>query len=342
MEMKVLIVGSGVIEIPPKGYGAVEKHIWNLSQSLKKLNHDVTILNELFGYGIFNRYQFANWVKKQIKNLDYDVIHAHTTSIGSFFRLFGIHFIYTSHSRHWVSPKTAREKITLKLEKRAVKKADKVIAVSPQIAKLMKKYCKPNIIPNGVDVNLYKPNYDDRNGKNVIGIGELAPHKKFDLIIKATQDLDCHVTLIGPSRNPNYTGYLRKLGGNKLTIMGEIDEQKMIDVISKSDIIVHPSISDSFGMVIVEGMSCGLPVIASDICEKMVTDNLNGFTIPTKMEDKKRIQIIRDKLLVLLKDKPLRQRMSENSRKIVKEYYSWEKIAFMVADVYEESLNDLS
>ena len=338
--MKIAIIGSGVIEIPPQGYGAVEKHIWNLSKPLKNLGHEVTILNDIFGYGINNRYRFGNWVKNQLKNNNFDVVHAHTTTVGSFLRFFRINLVYTSHSRHWVSPSSFREKFTLLLEKNVVKKANKVIAVSPQIAFLMKNYCKPYVIPNGVDVNLYTPNYDKRKGTNIVGIGELAPHKKFDLIIKAAKDLKCHITIIGPSRNQNYTNYLLKLGGEKITLTGEIEEKKMIEIISKSDIIVHPSISDSFGMVIVEGMSCGLPVIASDICEELVTDNLNGYTIPTNLNDEKRIQIIKDKLDILLNNESMRQKMAGNSRDIVLRKYSWEKIALKVAEVYEDFLKD--
>ena len=114
----------------------------------------------------------------------------------------------------------------------------------------------------------------------------------------------------------------------------------MIEILSKSDILVHPSISESFGMAVVEGMSCGLPAIASDICEELVTDGVNGFTVPIALNDGKRMQIISDKLQILLDDESLRKRMSESSRRIVIERYSWEKIAKRVADVYEDFLKN--
>lgn len=337
---KIALVGSGVIDIPPKGYGAVEKHIWNLSQALKQMGYNVTILNKICGYGAMNRFHFASWVRNQLRKENYNVVHAHTTSVGTFFKFFGLDFVYTSHSRHWVSPKSVEERFINLLERRVVKKANKVIAVSRQIDNIMQKYCKPYIIPNGVDIDIYKPNYEKRDGTNIVCLGEIAPHKKFDLVIRAAKDLNCVVTLIGPLRNAKYANYLKLTGGDNVLFTGEIREKKMIEILSKSDILVHPSISESFGMAVVEGMSCGLPVIASDICEELVTDGVNGFTVPIVLNDEKRTQIISDKLQILLDDESLRKRMSESSRRIVIERYSWEKIAERVADVYEVFLKN--
>lgn len=336
--MKIIIVGSGVINIPPQGYGAVEKHIWNLSRSLEKMGHEVIILNHKFGYGPLNRYRFASWAKKKLENEDYDVIHIHTTSVGTFFKIFHLNYVYTTHSRYWLSQKGMKGKFILSLERRVVKYAKKVISVSPRTIDLIKGYCNPYIIPNGVDVDLYKPDYENRNGNKLVCLGEIVPHKKFDLIVQAAKDLNCKVILIGPKRDMEYVNKLKQIGGNKVIFTGEIEENEMIKTLSQSDIFLHPSIAEAFSMAVIEAMSCGLPIIASDICKDQVFDEVNGFAISTSVDDEKRIMIIREKIKMLLTEEKLRKKMSESSRDIVLERYSWEKIADKVVRVYEDYL----
>src|SRR2546427_2554194 len=106
--MKIALIGPGIIPIPPNGYGAVEKHIYNLAQQLIKRGHQVDILNELHG-----EYGWAVRVEKPIREGHYDVVHAHTSFMGGFLgRVARIpNLVYTSHSPLWfISNLGPREK----------------------------------------------------------------------------------------------------------------------------------------------------------------------------------------------------------------------------------------
>jgi glycosyltransferase involved in cell wall biosynthesis len=304
------------------------------------MGHEVIILNKKFGYGPVNRYRFASWVKDQLDKEDYDVIHVHTTSVGTFLKIYRLNYVYTTHSRYWLSHKGLKGKFILFLERRVVKYAKKVISVSPKTVDLIKGHCNPYVIPNGVDMKLYKPDYEKRKGTKLVCLGEIVPHKKFDLIVRAAKDLDCKVILIGPKRDPNYVNKLKQMGGDKVIFTGEITEDEMIKTLSRSDIFLHPSIAEAFSMAVIEAMSCGLPLIASDICKDQVFDGLNGFAIPTSLDDEERVKIIRDKIKLLLADESLRNHMAESSRNIVLERYSWEKIVEKVIKVYEDFLKN--
>lgn len=332
--MKVVLVGAGMIEIPPKGYGAVEKHIWELSKALQRIGVDPTILNKIFGKRSVDEYRFALWAKNQLKKTDYDILHLHTTGVGFVFSVLKKEFVYTSHSRHWISANTLTEKIGALFEKRVVRKAKNVIALSPEIATLMRKYKEAVVIPNGVDTERYKPSYERRAGKNVVCIGAVVTHKKFDLVATAVKDLNCKLTMIGPIKDKKYFDTIKKISNN-VEFTGIIPENQMIKILSEADIFVHPSISEAFPMAVIEGMSCGLPIIASDICKGQVTEGVNGFSIQTNISDKERVKAIKEKIGLLLEDDILRKKFSENSRKIVLEKYSWDKIAEKVKEVYK-------
>ncbi|MBU4190013.1 MAG: glycosyltransferase family 4 protein [Candidatus Thermoplasmatota archaeon] len=332
--MKIVLVGAGMIEIPPKGYGAVEKHVWELSKALQRIGVDTTILNKVFGKRSVDEYRFALWAKKQLKKMDYDILHLHTTGVGFVFSILKKEFVYTSHSRHWISANTFTEKIGALFEKRIMRKAKYVIALSPEIATLMRKYNEAVVIPNGVDTERYKPCYKRRTGKNVVCLGAVVPHKKFDLVAKAVKDLNCKLTIVGPIKDKKYSETIKKISNN-VEFTGTVPENRMIKILSEADVFVHPSISEAFPMAVIEGMSCGLPIIASDICKGQVTEGLNGFSIQTNISDKERVKVIKEKIGLLLEDDMLRKKFSEKSEEIVLEKYSWDKIAEKVKEVYK-------
>jgi D-inositol-3-phosphate glycosyltransferase len=92
-----------------------------------------------------------------------------------------------------------------------------------------------------------------------------------------------------------------------------------------------PSHYESFGMVALEAMACGTPVIASDVggLGFLVRDGETGFTVPDGEPDK-----LCEKLSLLLDDRVLRKEMGKRAEEAAQEY-DWEKIATKIVDVYE-------
>src|SRR5581483_10610761 len=79
--MRIVQVGAGMIPIPPPDYGAVEKHIWNLTGALQARGHDVRIVNRVFGPTSKDEYRFALWARKEAAREPYDVLHLHTPGV---------------------------------------------------------------------------------------------------------------------------------------------------------------------------------------------------------------------------------------------------------------------
>ena len=93
-----------------------------------------------------------------------------------------------------------------------------------------------------------------------------------------------------------------------------------------------PSHYESFGMVALEAMACGTPVIASQVggLAFLVLDGVTGFTIPTDDHD-----ALCERLTAILGDDSLRQRMGRNAAEYAQNY-NWGKIIKQITGVYKE------
>jgi len=331
--MKIAMVGAGMIAIPPPGYGAVEKHIWNLSEQLRALGHDVEIINRVFGEESANEYRFGVWARRQVKRADADVVHLHTPGVANVLHTLGVKdFVFTTHTRHWAGAHKLGEKVGFALEKRAIEKAREVIAVSRFVADQIER--PTHVIPNGVDVARYRPAWDARDGRTVIGLGEVAEHKKWHLAAAAAHQVGARFRLVGPIRDPAYAERVERAGEGAVEIAGPMDENDLIAALASADVMVHPSVSESFGMAVVEGMASGLPVVVSDMLRFLVEPRVEGFHVRTDGSDEARTAAIAERLGVLLGDEALRRRMGQAARARAERDFSWRSVAERVAAVY--------
>ena len=331
--LRIVLVGAGMIPIPPPGYGAVEKHIWNLAQALEARGHEVSIVNDVFGPESKDEYRFAFWARKQVAKVPHDVLHLHTPGVATIFGAIGPRrWVYTTHSRHWAGAQGLGERIGFALERRAVEAAAEAIAVSRFVAQQIE--CPTHVVPNGVDVERYAPLPAARTGRVVVGLGEVAEHKQWHVAAEAVADLDAQLRIIGPIRDVAYAKRVETLGQGKTLLLGALDEPDLVRELGGADVMAHPSVSESFGMAVVEGMSCGLPVVTSDLLSFLVKHGQEGYLIPTQGEA--RVTKLREHLQLLLQDVALRARMGAMARETAARDYSWASVAERVERVYRK------
>jgi len=104
----------------------------------------------------------------------------------------------------------------------------------------------------------------------------------------------------------------RRLGlGPRVAFLGSLPHEDVIRCMRAADVFVLPSLVESFGIVLLEAMSCGLPVVASRVMgiPYLVEDGLNGFLVPPTDEE-----ALADRITALLSDPDLRARMGEQNR----------------------------
>jgi D-inositol-3-phosphate glycosyltransferase len=122
--------------------------------------------------------------------------------------------------------------------------------------------------------------------------------------------------------------------GDLISFLGARDQDSLAYYYSSAAVVVVPSHYESFGMVALEAMACGTPVIASDVggLSINVADGFNGYLVPAGDAD-----ALASKLALILKFDSLRQQLSWQASRWA-ERFSWSNIAEEIVGVYEKTL----
>jgi glycosyltransferase involved in cell wall biosynthesis len=99
------------------------------------------------------------------------------------------------------------------------------------------------------------------------------------------------------------------------TYVGQVPRSRVMDEFRRADLFVLPSLCDSFALVHLEAMACGVPVITTPNCGSVVRDGVDGFIVPIRDA-----AAIADKVELLLTDRGLRARMGRSARERAKEF----------------------
>ncbi|GIV68419.1 glycosyltransferase [Caldilinea sp.] len=251
-------------------------------------------------------------------------------------------------------------------ETQVVRIADRIIAPTPaEVEQLVRLYGaareKIVVAPPGVDLAHFHP-IPQLQAKQMIGIppqrknilfaGRIEPLKGIDTLLEAIALLkerriadlsETCVTIIGG--NPwadtldeemeRLQRMSLELGLDDLVAFAGARDQNILPYYyAAAEMVVMPSHYESFGMVALEAMAMGTPVIASEVggLAYVVCDGYNGFLVP-----RRDAQALAHRIADLLNDRLLRERLSRNAVHYARDY-DWAIIAERIAAVYEETL----
>ncbi|MFQ6001833.1 MAG: glycosyltransferase [Anaerolineae bacterium] len=249
----------------------------------------------------------------------------------------------------------------LRAEREIMGFVDRLVAASPlEKRQMIKLYGadpkKIEVIPCGVDLSLFHP-VDVSQAKEQLGwppgrqmvlfVGRIQPLKGIDILLKAialaTDDLPdlcghLGLTIIGGDPQATMdremlrlTRLKKKLGISDLvTFLGARDQDTLPYYYSAAQVCVIPSYYESFGMVALEAMACGRPVIASKVggLTFTVKDGVTGYLVPDGDP-----AALSEKLKLILTDEKLRRRMGEEGIKTARRY-RWPLVANKITSLY--------
>ena len=343
-------------------FGGIPFHVYYLSKELSRRDHEVVILTSgdtteknvvTIGKGIpfyingsIARVTLDPHLLKKIRlffrNNQFDIIHIHGTPAPTL-PYFALKYgrgkkVFTFHSY-------VENSLYYKIFKRhlgnllnnVVK-----IAVSEAAVLCISKYIKGNyyIIPNGVDTSLYTPlKYKKKISAipHLLFIGRFEPRKDVKCIIKALPFLiknvgEVKISFVGTG--PLLSLIKRKTSSYKnIEFLEKVTEKEKIEILRKSDLLLATSRrGESFGIVLIEGMATGTPVVASDISgyRCVISHKKNGLLF-----EKSNSRDLANKVGEILQKKDLYRKIRKNALIEVRKKYSWTRITDLVERVYD-------
>lgn len=236
-----------------------------------------------------------------------------------------------------------------RMELKLLRASMKITAVSQSVAKELKEYGldvqEITVVGNGVDEKTFVP-LRNRNctEKYVLFTGFLKPRKGlFDLIecaeyvCRVYSDVNFVICGTGP--------FLRKLEQEirskglhkRILLLGYVNRNKLIQTFQNATVQVLPSHYEGLPTVLLEAMSCGVPVVATDIGgnSDVISSGVNGFLVPPKCPEEMAKIVMR-----LIDDASLRENIGRAARKTIEKYYTWDKIADNILKCYENMLQE--
>lgn len=285
----------------------------------------------------------------------------------------GVPQLHTHHSLGAVKyaaagglPASARTR--LEIEERLLDAAHTIVATSPEdVASMARHYQgRPNvaIVPCGVDPGVFFRR-DARESRAMLGlpadgpvlvyVGRFDAGKGIETFVRAAARLADHPA---PGRDVSvHTPHLVFAGGFEpgapddaeyarirtlvaecglpATFLGKVGREKLPFVFSAADLCVVPSHYESFGLVAIEAMACGTPVVASDVggLRFSVIHRVTGLLAPARDE-----AAFADAIGLLLDSPDMRTAMGEAAQALVKRAFTWDAVAERLETTYRGTL----
>lgn len=169
------------------------------------------------------------------------------------------------------------------------------------------------------------------------GLDRAHSFKGLPILLQAVPRIsDVRLRIVGDGDlRPQYEQQARALGiSDRVEFLGSVSDGELPNMYRQSDVLVLPSIgrSEAFGVVLLEAMASGIPVIASDLpgVRTVVADGETGFLAPPGD-----VSALADRIGSLARDSEQRQRMSAAARQRVEERYDWERVMERWLKIYD-------
>jgi len=321
-KLKIAQIAPLWYPVPPRGYGGTEAIVSKLTEGLVKRGHDVTLFasgdsktkaklvsitkKNLFSLGVswlYDSYNILNLIEAFSRAKDFDILHTHIDVYDPIFRAKSpVPTIATLHNPFWPTKKT---KTGRWYEYKARVLIYNRFAKLPYVAisNSYKKQCPAKIkfvktIYHGVNLNQLKFNPNPEN--YFVWLGRLTPNKGLHLVVRLARELGFRLLIAGKVASPENEKYFQKeiepYLSKKIQFLGEIQfEQEKSELLGGAKALIYPLLwEEPFGIVMIESMACGTPVIAfpRGSAPEIIKDGETGFLVKNLAKMKEAIKDI--------------------------------------------------
>ena len=235
--------------------------------------------------------------------------------------------------------------VSYPLELKLIQASDMVTTITKSIAQELKEYhFDPEevvVIGNGVDEKFFVPaqNKIEDDNKYIMYAGRMDREKGlFDLVECGehicNQRSDISFILAGRGRDLNkLKKKVRKLGlRDKFIFLGQVGKDQLVQLYQNATIFAFPSYHEGLPTVLLEAMSCGLPIVATDVRgnRDLISSGEDGLLVPPRSPKE-----MADTILMLLDDEKMQRRLGKNARKTIEDRYTWDTVSNKMLKCYE-------
>lgn len=284
---------------------------------------------------------------------DLRVIHAHDWLVAygarSLGKMFNIPIVSTIHATEWGRNNGLHNRTQVEIndiERNLTLSSSRLICCSRYMqAEINNLFAIDKkqiaIIPNGVSIDgIENTTTLAERGNNVFFIGRLVPEKGVQVLINAMslvlkQIPDARLVIGG--RGPCFDDLNRQvaeLGIEQSVFMpGYIDDTHKEQLYSEAAVAVFPSLYEPFGIVALEAMAAGTPVVVSEVggLGEIVKDGFNGLKVPADDE-----YALASAIIKTLSDRQFTQRLAVNAQRELMSVYNWKNIANLTKEQYAD------
>jgi glycosyltransferase involved in cell wall biosynthesis len=227
--------------------------------------------------------------------------------------------------------------------------ADAVVAVSNGLREFALKTSPDlpiEVIPNAIELSVFTPPLHRRNGDGpvyLLFVGRFNAFKNVEMLIETAACLkergihNFELQLVGEGeRRATIERLISEKGLTKyVRLLGWIDRAGLIERYRQADLFVTATTWEGMPNTVLEGMACGLPVVATRASglEELVRDGVNGYLV--NINDP---AMLAERLAELINNPYERKRMSKESRRIAEQEFAWEYIAEAYVKIYQRIL----
>lgn len=352
------------VDIYTKRHSVHHEQIMNIGERVRLIHLDTEAEEDTPKVAIYASLQnmlcgIENFRKSDMRQ--YDIIHSHYWLSG----IMGAQLHMWWHIPHMVMfhtlgiPKNSSDannnepELRIEKEKEVIRHSDRIIAATEvEKASLISSYgASPSrvaVIPCGVNMNLFKPvdrekarQHLNLTHKNIVlFVGRLEHLKGLRQLIKAmslvNESADTALIVVGgDEHSKGELLQLQRLAQNlnvaeRIYFIGSVEQDKLPTYYSAADVCIVPSYYESFGMVALESLTCGTPVVAADVggMRQIIRDEVMGYIVPTNEP-----ALLADRISLVLTQKKRAHDIVTRQSAVTE--FSWSHIAQRILEEYE-------
>ncbi len=338
--------------------GGVQSHIRSLSGALKQRSHDVEVWAPAAGSSstedgvrVFGRavgipangsvapVSFgpagARGIRRALKEFRPDLLHLHEPMIPSLslqaLLLSKLPAVATFHA---ASESSLPYRLAAPVLKLIAKRLKARVAVSEAARSFVSRYIPGSyeVIPNGIDIERFAIRRP-RRPRSILFVGRLEERKGLEVLLRAAASVpDVQVTVAGVGPREGDARALAQRLGVDVRWLGVLDEDELPEVFASSTIYCAPNVGgESFGIVLLEAMAAGTPVVSSDLEAFVEVGGHAVCTFPTGDH-----VALAGELTELLDHESERKKLSAAGRRRAKEF-DWSELVGEIEAIYEAS-----